>query len=570
MIIPVCNYILKISAKLHQHSHNTQKRRRRNFRLNCWFNRTAILRKGEGLLSFHAIALSILSILLTMCLVNPVFADRPKEIVVTHEEEDIKERMQRSISLDVRDMNIIDVIKFLSIKGEFNVVISPTVQGRSTVFLNNVTIKDALDIIIVSNHLAYKVESNIIQIMTGPEFTSMYGKKFGDKTHVKIIRLTYSKPSYVLATLDNIKSNIGRIIIDEDTGSIVMIDTIEAIAKMEEAIKEIEMPVETYIYTLKYAEANDVANQLRQRIDAKSVGSVNPDERSNKLIVRAFSSRLDEIKKIIDSLDTPTKEVMVDARILQLTIKPQFDLGIDWERDFLNSSNKKFKKLSFESFNVLDGTGKSGLKHGQVAYGDFDADNFSVLLRSLRSVSDTKVLSNPQLLVTNNEEARIHIGDTVPYIISTTSGTGDSAITSEDVRFVDVGLKLSVRPIIHSDGFVTMQLRPEISSVLATVSSKGGGIPQINRTQLETTVLVKDGHTIIMGGLKKDDKVHSKRGFPVLMDIPILGLAFSRVNDEYTGTEIVIFITPHIVTGKEPYTDFKKKIKPFKSYSGKM
>jgi len=472
-------------------------------------------------------------------------ADKPKPIVISDFEESILERMERAISLDVRDMNIVDVIKFLALKGEFNVVISPTVTGRSTVFLNSVSIKDSLDIVIISNRLAYKIESNIVQIMSSAEYEAMYGKSFSDKTEVSIVRLNYSKPSYVLSALDNIKSNVGKIIIDEDTGSVVMIDTPEAIVEMKKALKEIEKPLKTYIYTLQYAEADLVANKLRSKIDAKAVGSIMPDERSNQLVVRVYPDRLKEVKEIIRQLDKPTKEVLVDAQILQITIKPEYDVGVDWKLDFLDSPYDQVRKLNFESFN-LD-SNSTAQKHAKIAVGDLDVNHFAATIRTLKQISDTKILSNPQLLVTNDEEAKIHIGDTVPYIISTTSGTGDSAITSEDVRFVDVGLKLNVTPHINDDGFVTMRLRPEISTVIATVSSQGGGIPQVNKTEVETTLMVKDGHTIIMGGLKKDDKSHVKRGFPVLMDLPVVGAMFSRSTDDFTNTEIVIFITPHIL-----------------------
>ena len=501
-----------------------------------------------------------------------VFAEEPKPIVISKIDESIYERMERAITLDVRDMNIVDVVKFLALKGEFNVVISPTVEGRSTVFLNSVTIKNALDIIIISNRLAYKIEGeNILQIMSSAEYEAMYGKKFSDKTMVEIVHLKYSKPSYVLATLDGIKSNVGKIIIDEDTGSVVMIDTPEAVDKMKEAIKQIEKPLDTFVYSLQYAEADVLADKLRARIDAKSVGSITPDERSNQIIVRAYPERRKEVEELIKSLDKPTKEVLVDAKIMQIVLKPKYDAGIDWQLDFRDSSDKNLQKLSFSNIYLekdsLSSSADLGSQFGQLAVGDFSNDAFELTVRALEQVSDTKILSNPQLLVTNKEEAKIHIGDTVPYIISTTSGTGDSAITSEDVRFVDVGLKLNVTPIINDDGFVTMRLRPEISSVTSTVTSQGGGIPQVNKTEVETTVMVKDGHTIVLGGLKKDDKVHTKQGFPVLMDLPVIGSMFGKTSDDYTSTEIAILITPHIVKGKEDYDKLKGTIKPFKPYS---
>ncbi|MBU0468686.1 MAG: hypothetical protein KKD07_03455 [Candidatus Omnitrophica bacterium] len=522
----------------------------------------------KQILSFGFVVILILVVGFTATF---VFADNPKPIVINQYEEPIFDRMERSITLDVRDMNIVDVIKFLALKGEFNVVISPSVQGRSTVLLNSVTVKNALDIVIISNNLAYKIEGNIVQIMSAVEYESMYGKRFSDKTQVHIVRLKYSKPSYVLATLDNIKSNVGKIIIDEDTGSVVMIDTVEAIKAMKAALVEIEVPLETFVYTLQYASADEVADKLRARIDAKSVGSIMADMRSNQIIVRVFPDRLDEVKGIIAKLDAQTKEVLVDAKIMQVVMKPEYDVGIDWQLDFRDANDKNLQKITFEN-KYLNAAGMSGsdelyTNFGQIAVGDFSVDAFEMTIRALEKVSDTKILSNPQLLVTNKEEAKIHIGDTVPYIISTTSGTGDNAITSEDVRFVDVGLKLNVIPIINDDGFVTMRLRPEISTVTATVNSEGGGIPQVNKTEVETTVMVKDGNTIIMGGLKRDDKSHTKKGFPVLMDLPLFGPMFGRTSDEFTQTEIVIFITPRIIKDHEDYEMIKGTIKPFKSYS---
>ena len=528
--------------------------------------KTLIRKNNLGkIILFFAVFLSL------MATAGPVSVWAKKPIVITNEKEPISERMQRKITLDVRDMNIVDVIKFLANKGEFNVVISPSVKGRVTVFLNSVSIKNALDIVIISNHLAYDIHGNIIQVMSAAEFEAMFGKRFSDKTQVSIVHLTYSKPTYVLATLDSIKSNVGKIIIDEDTGSVVMIDTPEAIAKMKKAIAEIEKPLETLVYSLQYAEADVVADKLRARIDAKAVGSITADERSNKLIIRAFPGRKKEIEDIIRQLDVVTKEVLIDTRILQIVLKPEYDMGIDWKLDFRDSPDKNLRKIEFQNIyldkNNLSSGDNLSSTFGQIAVGNFDVDAFEMYVRALKQVSDTKMLSNPQILVTNKEEAKIHIGDTVPYIISTTSGTGDNAITSEDVRFVDVGLKLNVTPIINDEGYVTMRLRPEISSVVGTVSSQGGGIPQVNKTDVETTVMVKDGYSIILAGLKKHDKVHTQKGFPGLMNMPVLGFMFGRKYDHFTQTEIVIFITPHIVSGKDDYARMKAAIKPFKSYS---
>ncbi len=492
-------------------------------------------------------------------------AELPKPIILTEPKEPLEDRMQRKITLDVRDMNVVDVIKFLAQKGEFNVVISPNVDGRTTVLLHAVSIQDALDIVSISNKLAYHTEGQILQIMSAAEYEALYGKQFGDKTQVTIIHLQYSKPSYVLAALDNMKSNIGKIIIDEDTGTVVLVDTPQSITVMKKAIEQIERPLDTFVYDLKYAKADVVAEKLRSRIDAKAVGSITADERSNQLLVRVFPGRHDEVEKIIKSLDEPTKEVLIEARVLEIILKPNYDMGIDWKDQIFNNGKSKFSV----SGNYLNDSSPSDPLNSvftRIGVGNANTKDFTLAIRSLQQVSDTKILSTPQILVTNNEEAKIHIGDTVPYIVSTTNGTGDNAVRSEDVRFIDVGLKLDVVPVINDDGMVTMRLRPEISSVVGKITSQGGGIPQVNKTEVETSVMVLDGQTIVLAGLRKEDKSHIKKGLPVLMNVPYLGNLFSSTSDAITSTEIVILITPHIIKGSDDYAKVQGTVKPAKNY----
>ncbi len=136
------------------------------------------------------------------------------------------------------------------------------------------------------------------------------------------------------------------------------------------------------------------------------------------------------------------------------------------------------------------------------------------------------------------------------------------------MRFVDVVIKLSVIPTINDDGVITMKLTPEISEVVKQItSSEGSTIPEVNKTEVETSVMVRDGQTIVLAGLRDQNKVHTKQGIPGLMDLPLIGSAFSRTSDTMTNTEIVILITPHIVQGKTD--DFEKvrgTIKGAKTY----
>jgi type II secretory pathway component GspD/PulD (secretin) len=476
----------------------------------------------------------------------------------------LEEKLTQSISLDLRNMNVVDVYKFLAIKGDFNISISKNIQGRITLYLNDVSIKDSLDIITIANNFGYKViGDNIVHIMTDSEYMGMYGEKFGDMREVKTVYLQYAKPAYVLEALKNIKSSIGKVVIDGDTGSVVMIDTPENIRKMESAIHSIDHPLELRIFSLRYADAQEVARKLRKELDNKSVGSIEPDVRSNQVLVKAFPGRLEEIGRMIQALDVKTKAVLIDVQILKVKLNPEYHAGIDWETLF-----KESRYVDIQSYFPIS---TSATNYMSIGWGNFDVNDMSIELRLMQGITETKVLANPTIMVTNNEEARIHIGDKLAYVTTTTIGAGDSQRTNEEIHYIDVGVQFKVTPSINDDGYITMDIIPEISSQSGTLTTpQGAEIPLINSTLVETSIIVKDANTIVIGGLMEDSITKSKNGLPFLMDIPIIGKAFQNESNNDTQTEIVILLTPHIMGGDENYADTQQKrsnyIMPDKEY----
>jgi type II secretory pathway component GspD/PulD (secretin) len=149
----------------------------------------------------------------------------------------------------------------------------------------------------------------------------------------------------------------------------------------------------------------------------------------------------------------------------------------------------------------ISSTVSTGSTIAKVLLGNIDSDDFAVALSALKQVSDTKTLANPTILVTNEEEAKIHIGDKLAYVTTTTIGTGADQSTNEEVHYLDVGILLSVKPTISDDGNVRMTIKPEISSQTGTLETPAGAeIPLINTTVVESNVMVKDGTTIVIGG----------------------------------------------------------------------
>jgi TonB family protein len=183
----------------------------------------------------------------------------------------------------------------------------------------------------------------------------------------------------------------------------------------------------------------------------------------------------------------------------------------------------------------------------------------------LRTIGDTKVLASPRIIVLNNQEAKIHVGSREAYITSTTtqSASGPNTV-SQAVNFVDIGTKLYVTPTISSDDFITMKIKPEIStSETKRILSDGveTEIPIVTTSEAETVLMVKDGVTIIIGGLKKDNLVKTVKKIPFLGDIPLLGWLFKSNTETTTKSELIILLTPHIMSGEKSYVD-SGEIKP--------
>jgi len=192
-------------------------------------------------------------------------------------------------------------------------------------------------------------------------------------------------------------------------------------------------------------------------------------------------------------------------------------------------------------------------------------------VKALQEFGETRNLSSPSIAVINGEEAKIHIGRTEAYVTTTLATGSTTSSTAAQVTFLDVGVQLIVTPIINDDGFITMKIKPEVSSVddhltYQIAADVNNSVPLIARTTAETTVMVKDGNTIIIGGMRKDEKIKTVDKFPVLGDIPVLGMAFRKNSEQLEKDEIVVFITPRIISGEKNEVDEALQPKDIKGY----
>ncbi|HOX09057.1 MAG TPA: type II and III secretion system protein, partial [Candidatus Omnitrophota bacterium] len=189
-------------------------------------------------------------------------------------------------------------------------------------------------------------------------------------------------------------------------------------------------------------------------------------------------------------------------------------------------------------------------------------------LQALDTVGETKILSNPHLTVEENREATIKVIEKQPYQLeTTTTASGGTTTTSKNYEFVDVGVTLNVKPLINEDGFISMVIKPEVSSIstwYGGAAQAAGSVPVVKSANAETTVTIKDGVSIIIAGLIKDNKTKTVNKLPVLGDLPLVGLLFKNISDDIRRTETVVFLTPRIVHGDQPFLMERDTAKPTK------
>lgn len=260
---------------------------------------------------------------------------------------------------------------------------------------------------------------------------------------------------------------------------------------------------------------------------------------SNTLIVTTDQETNETIKRLVAELDRPIPQVLINVLFLEVTYGDDLDLGT--EITYTSVSGDGDTRTLGSLFNL------GGLAQGgslTLAKGELD-----VVFKALATKTKTEVLSRPSIMARNNQESTITIGSEVPFIRN--SQVTDSGGVLNTIEYEDVGIILKVTPRINADGLVEMTVAPEISAISAeTVPiSESVTAPTFVKRSAETRVMVQSGRTVVIGGLMEDQENREVRKVPLLGDIPLVGALFRRTIIEKSKTELLIFLTPHVVTG---------------------
>jgi type II secretion system protein D len=310
----------------------------------------------------------------------------------------------------------------------------------------------------------------------------------------------------------------------------------------QDALKS-ETGLSSYVVELKYADAKHVQAALK-----KVSADIEIDPGGNRLVVVTSPRVIAEIEQIIRVMDVPGQQVMLEARIVEVSTDAARELGVDW--DLLNR----------QGVVVVEGAPDSSLSSGPnllpnrlpfrnvTSLGPVSrqAKAFQAVLDMLIRDGNARVLANPKIATLNGREASMLVGSRIPFVVSNTVFAGGAAAPVQTVQREEVGIKLSITPTINSDGYITTEIKPEVSSVIG-FTGPDNSLPIISTRQANTTVRIKNGNSAIIGGLLSEERTKSVTKVPLLGDIPGIGLLFQHHSSLISKKDLVIEITPRII-----------------------
>lgn len=284
-----------------------------------------------------------------------------------------------------------------------------------------------------------------------------------------------------------------------------------------------------YVIRLKYANAVEVARFL-----GDLTKNIKVDEGGNKLVVYTSPHVITEIERIVKSIDHPNVQVMLETRLMEVSIDKLLQYGIDWS--------------NFTPISTGVGHPITPLLQGYSANEMvLQPLNINLILNLLGQRGDARVLMDSKLATTNNRQASLHIGEIIPYVVQSYNLSAGGGGANQQVQKEEVGVKLTMTPQVNDDKEITMIIEPEVSSIVG-FKGQNQDIPLVRVRKTKTSVRVKDGQTIFIAGLISEEKTQEVRKLPLLGDIPLLGRLFQQRKDTFRKSNLILEITPRIVT----------------------
>lgn len=404
-----------------------------------------------------------------------------------------------------------------------------------------------------------------------------------EKVATMVYPLEYLDSNTMVGILRPLMARDAYLVSVPTTNSLIMIDTEANLQRLNQVITEIDIPVSKQlsgidVYNVQHTNAGDLAKVL-QSLLAEGKKAAAPKEKvfitayapTNSLLVSAPPEDMKEIRRIIDEVDTFRPQVLVEAAIIEVSVTKGQSLGVEWLTGARSGNGAAVVGGSIAPVSPLLTLGAAltntdsaaavaaaasaispGLNLGvvgpTVTWRGKEYNSVAAFVQAVATEDSVNILSTPQILTMNNEEAEVVVGENRPYLTSTRLDTAGNPINTYDYR--DVGVKLKVKPYINKDGLVYLNLYQEVTQVTQATVGSGPNVqpaPTTLKRSTKTTVGVKDAQTIVISGLIRDDSTGNRTGIPILSSIPLLGWLFGSRTTTSEKTNLLVFITPRIV-----------------------
>jgi type IV pilus assembly protein PilQ len=427
-----------------------------------------------------------------------------------------------TVEIHVNDANLVEVLRMLSMQSNTNILPSKDVRGTVTANLYDVTIKEALDAILEANGYGYREKGNVIYVMSAKEIAD--DAKLNRKQATKVFHLYYTPAANAQTMIKPVLSSDGQVA---------------------------------------------VTTPAQSGIDStgKDTGG-NAHAVEDMMVVTDYPENLERVEKILKDVDKRPQQILVEATILRASLNENNSLGVDFTLLGGVNFNQFPGTEQATSTQALQGTlidpGSKNAKTGYAGGGTgftqglptgglrvgFVYNNIAAFIQALEEVTDTTVMANPKILMLNKQKGEVKVARQDPFRGKTT--TTETGLTQQEVDFLETGTLLIIRPYIGDDGYIRMEVHPEDSTPLPSTAAD---LPPTKLTTESTSnIMVKDGHTIVIGGLFRETAQSSKSQVPFFGNIPILGNLLKKQTDTTQREEVIILLTPHIVKDDDAFS----------------
>lgn len=432
---------------------------------------------------------------------NPFLDATPSQV----DEDPVVSGLENDLRLELlaftKGCTIPDALKVLNTNYSKNIVPSGNVNGVvNFTKLQNVTLTEALDAVLGPRFVCQE-EGNIIRVFTKEEYDKMQADPA--RMIYKVFTLYYMSAAEAENLLEPVLSGAGTV--------------------------KVSTPAETTIPTG----------------ESISGGANGGDSMAlnDRIIVLDYPENIVEVEALLQELDIRPKQVLVEATILSAKLDEITKFGINWTQLLGGSPSTGFTSVSTSGLEDLS----TGLNIS------LSLDNATAVIEALETITDVTLMANPKIMAVNKQLGQVYIGKKIGYRGATTVGMGGTA-TEGEVKFMETGTKLGFRPYIGNDGYIRMDIHPKDSSGAINAETS---VPDETSTELATNILVKDGQTIIIGGLFRNKVTAGRSQVPVLGNLPLVGPLFRGTSDTTNREEVVVMLTPHIMDTPEDAQDPK-------------